>query len=162
MTAASIIKQLDQLIKLHKSLLKLAEQKTEAITKNNIETLEKLLNEEQKHVKAINQVESQRQKEVKAFFVQHPTASTSNMVDVISYVQNHEKEKLTAQREELLQIINELKHKNNLNQKLIFNSLQYINLTLDMLRPQDAVFNYDKPAQTSQQPPKRSMFDSQA
>ncbi|WP_042350841.1 flagellar protein FlgN [Bacillus massiliigorillae] len=162
MTAAAIMKQIDQLIKLHKSLLKLAEQKTEAITHNNIQALEKLLNEEQMHVKAINQVENQRQKEVVEFGRKHSSATSLTMSDIIASIEGSEKEQLILQREELVQLSTELKNKNNLNQQLIFNSLQYINLTLDMLRPQDMVYNYDKPAQASQQTLKKGMFDSQA
>lgn len=164
MTAAPIMKQIDQLIKLHTSLLQLAEKKTEAITHNHIEALEKLLNEEQAHVKAIGQVEKQRQEEVAGFLSRHPDAASSSMLDIMEYVPENEKQQLAARREELLAITSELKNKNNINQQLIYYSLQYINLTLDVLRPQDAAFNYSKPADAGaiRRPAKQSMFDSKA
>ncbi len=54
-----------------------------------------------------------------------------------------------------------LKEQNELNQQLLITSLQFVNLSLDLLRPQDRNYNYDK---TNQEPPKKmkSMFDSKA
>ena len=52
-------------------------------------------------------------------------------------------EALETVRERLMTLLNELKVKNNLNQQLVFNSLQFINITLDAMRPQRTEqFNY--------------------
>lgn len=164
MSAAVIIKQLDNLISLHSSLSKLATQKTEAVKTSNMDTLNALLNDEQKHIKAIEQIEKARQKEVAKLLATNSTPSSDPFQDLLTVATEQEKDQLTAKKEQLLQIIENLKNQNNLNQQLIFQSLQYINISLDMLRPQhqQADFNYEKPANSKQHPVNRAMFDSKA
>ena len=41
-----------------------------------------------------------------------------------------------------MQIINDLRKQNDLNQKLVFQSLQIVNLTLDAVRPRTEQMNY--------------------
>ncbi|MBD3108500.1 flagellar protein FlgN [Bacillus sp. AGMB 02131] len=164
MSAATIIKQLDQLIQLHSSLHKLTAQKTEAIKTNDIDSLNTLLNAEQKHVKAIEQIESARQQEVIKLLAAHNRQTSDDFQDVLEVAAEKDKQQLISKRDQLLHIIEELKNQNSLNQQLIFHSLQYINISLDMLRPQNqqANFNYEKPAAAKQGLVNRAMFDSKA
>ena len=164
MSAAAIIIQLEQLIQLHSSLSKLANKKTEAIKTSDMKALNALLNDEQKHIKAIKQIESARHQEVAKLLVAHNVTTSNQFQDLLTVATEQEKEQLTAKREKLLQIIEDLKTQNNLNQQLIFHSLQYINISLDMLRPQhqQANFNYEKPANANRRPVNRAMFDSKA
>lgn len=159
MSAATIIEQLDVLIKLHENLNKLAVQKTEVIKKGDMEKLNKLLIEEQKHVKAIQQIENKRQLSVEQFFQNN---KQNSLLDVIEKSSSSEQETLNKQRNQLLQIIAELKNTNNLNQQLIYHSLQYVNVTLDMLRPQETNLNYGQSSVVNQGQISRGMFDSRA
>ncbi|MGM9929671.1 MAG: flagellar protein FlgN [Bacillus sp. (in: firmicutes)] len=163
MSAAAIIEQLDVLIKLHEHLNTLAVQKTEVIKKGDMERINKLLNEEQKYVKAIQQVENKRQQYVQDFFKQGRTLQLApNLLDVIEAAPQPEKETLTKQRSQLLQIVEELKNHNSLNQQLIYHSLQYVNVSLDLLRPQQTNLNYSKTNTGNQRQASRGMFDSKA
>ncbi|MGN1385882.1 MAG: flagellar protein FlgN [Bacillus sp. (in: firmicutes)] len=164
MSATAIIKQLDQLIQLHSSLSKIAAQKTEAIKTNDIDTLNTLLNTEQKYVRAIEQIENARQQDVIKLLAAHNRQASNQYQDVLEVATEQEKEQLISKRDQLLNIIGELKNQNSLNQQLIFHSLQYINISLDMLRPQNQQtnFNYEKPANAKQRPVNRAMFDSKA
>ena len=126
-----------------------------------MEGLDKFLKDEQKYVKAIEQVERERQHTV-ASLIGNQSQSTS-LTDVVKYVSDEERGKLLGQRERLLQLVNQLKSQNQLNQQLIYNSLQYVNLTLDMLRPAPpADFNYKKPTNAAPKGINRGMFDSKA
>ena len=81
--------------------------------------------------------------------------------ELLSIVSISEKERLIEQREQLLQVINELKERNHLNQQLIYHSLQYINISFDMLRPpQQEDFNYSKPVKAKMKSAKNLIFDS--
>lgn len=158
--------KLDQLTILHKKLLDLSEQKKEAITKGQMDLLEKIMNEEQKYIKAINQLENERQTLVEQIVITHNgTLEEPVKFQILeSYGSPEEIEVLRNQRETLLDITEKLRTSNQLNQQLIYQSLQFVNLSIDMLRPQEAVFNYDnKPANAHQGPAnKKSMFDSKA
>ena len=157
MSAQPIITVLEKLIKLHKSLNQLAEKKTTIIKEGNTDALTALLIDEQKHVTAITQMEKEREKAVLAFM----SGKKATIDEVIEVAEPTEADALRRLKEELLDEIKKLKDQNELNQQLLVTSLQFVNLSLDLLRPQDRNYNYDK---TNQEPPKqmKSMFDSKA
>ena len=157
MSAQSIITALEKLIKLHKSLNQLAEKKTTIIKEGNTDALTALLVDEQKHVKAITQIEKEREQAVLTFM----SGKKATIDEVIEVANSNEANTLRRLKEELLTEVMKLKEQNELNQQLLITSLQFVNLSLDLLRPQDRNYNYDK---TNQEPPKnmKSMFDSKA
>ena len=161
MLAANIIKELDKLIQLHRNLSELALKKTETIKCNDIETLNKLLQSEQKYIKAIDQIEKIRQTEVEKLLQTKDIEEENLFQELLSIVSTSEKKRLIEQREQLLQVIHELKERNQLNQQLIYHSLQYINISFDMLRPQQQEdFNYSKSVIAKAKSTKNLMFDS--
>ncbi|WP_404404908.1 flagellar protein FlgN [Jeotgalibacillus malaysiensis] len=135
MTQQSIKTILSQQIKLHKSLLELAKRKTVVIKENDLESLNQLIKDEQKHIQAIGALETKRQ-------------------------QLNTEEDVQQEKDELLQVIIDLKTINELNQDLLTQSMQFVSLNLDLLMPQPDSINYSK--KDNEDEPVRSMFDSQA
>ena len=166
MSTEAICSTLAMLERMHKSLLELAIKKTEIITAGNIEALDQMLKDEQAHVAAIDKLEQQRQKQVTDYLEAKGFASTdkATVADVIEAAeQQTEKETLSAVRNRLLQIINDLKKQNDLNQKLVFQSLQFVNFTLDALQPRPEQINYSgNEVRGTNTVAKKSYFDSQA
>lgn len=146
MSIATIVVTLEKLEKMHKSLLELALAKTEYIKQGDMEKLDQLIKNEQAHVAAINTLEQQRQSMVTDYLRAKGIAltDTPSVGDVITAAENSEStEKLVSVRKRLIALLNQLKLQNDLNQKLVMNSLQFINITLDALRPQRTEqFNY--------------------
>lgn len=146
MSIANIVVTLEKLEKMHKSLLELALAKTEYIKQGDMEQLDQLIKNEQAHVAAINTLEQQRQAMVTDYLRAKGIAltDTPSVADVITAADNSEStEKLVSVRERLIALLNQLKMQNDLNQKLVMNSLQFINITLDAMRPhQNEQFNY--------------------
>lgn len=146
MSIATIVVTLEKLEKMHKSLLELALAKTEYIKQGDMEQLDQLIKNEQAHVAAINTLEQQRQAMVTDYLRAKGIAltDTPSVADVITAADNSEStEKLVSVRERLIALLNQLKMQNDLNQKLVMNSLQFINITLDAMRPQqNEQFNY--------------------
>lgn len=146
MSIANIVVTLGKLEKMHKSLLELALAKTEYIKQGDMEQLDQLIKKEQAHVAAIQTLEQQRQAMVTDYLRAKGIAltDTPSVADVINAADNSEyKEALVTVRERLMTLLNQLKMQNDLNQKLVFNSLQFINITLDAMRPQRTEqFNY--------------------
>lgn len=146
MSIANIVVTLGKLEKMHKSLLELALAKTEYIKQGDMEQLDQLIKKEQAHVAAIQTLEQQRQAMVTDYLRAKGIAltDTPSVADVINAANNSEyKEALVTVRERLMTLLNELKMQNDLNQKLVFNSLQFINITMDAMRPQRTEqFNY--------------------
>ena len=166
MSVEAICSTLTMLERMHKSLLELAYKKTEIIKAGDIEALGQLLKDEQAHVAAIDKFEQQRQKQVTDYFEAKGLASTDNrtVADVIEAAeQQADKEALSAVRDRLLLLINDLQKQNDLNQKLVFQSLQIVNLTLDSLRPRTEQINYSSnEVRGTNTVAKKSYFDSQA
>ncbi|MFJ7917879.1 MULTISPECIES: flagellar protein FlgN [unclassified Lysinibacillus] len=166
MSTETICSTLTKLERMHKSLFELAVKKTEIITAGDIEALDQMLKDEQAHVAAIDKLEQQRQKQVTDYLEAKGIASTdkATVADVIEAAeQQTEKDTLSAVRNRLLQIINDLKNQNDLNQKLVFQSLQFVNFTLDALQPRPEQINYSgNEVRGTNTVAKKSYFDSQA
>ncbi|WP_028393524.1 flagellar protein FlgN [Bacillus cihuensis] len=162
MPTEKIITVLDKLIKLHKGLYELASRKTEIIKRSDMDALTALLNEEQKYVKAIEMIDREREATVHEFLMaRSPGMAKATLTEIIEMVDGPEKQELVRLRAELNDEVSHLKEKNSLNQQLIYQSLQYVNLSLDMLRPRPQEYNYEKPIQNKNRQAK-SIFDSQA
>ena len=147
MSIANIVATLEKLEKMHKSLLELAVTKTEYIKQGDMEQLDQLIKNEQAHVAAIDTFEQQRQKMVTDYLRAKGIAlsDTPSVADVIEAAQHSEPtDALVAVRERMVDLLGKLKRQNDLNQKMVFNSLQFVNITLDAMRPQprSEQFNY--------------------
>ncbi|WP_088009520.1 flagellar protein FlgN [Indiicoccus explosivorum] len=164
MSAESIIHVLEKLQALHGSLLDLAARKTEFIKNGDMDSLEGLLKDEQAHVAAISQLERQRMAVAAQFMAQrgwHVPEPT--VTEIAETAGGAEGEALLTIRDQLLATVDELKARNALNQRLTFQSLQYVNMSLDLLQPKRGPINYTKTdAAGARKRVTRSFFDSQA
>jgi flagellar biosynthesis/type III secretory pathway chaperone len=161
--AQSLILTLEKLIKLHSSLLDLSLRKTETIKNGDVNGLDQFLKDEQKHIAAINTIEAERQKHAAFFLKERGKAGTAPTISqCIEIANDDEKNELTRLQKQLVCKIEELKTANELNQKLIYQSLQYVNMSLSMVHPQNHQGNYGRPDQEKQPSSQRSIFDSKA
>jgi len=167
MSIEKIVSVLMKLEKMHRSLLELAYKKTELVKIGNMEELNQMLKDEQAHIAAIEQLEQQRQNLVTEYLREKGIAHSDSptVADVIEVAKKpEEKEKLEAIRNQLILVIDDLRKQNDLNQKLVFQSLQFVNITLDLLRPRPEQINYsgNEVRGTQQITNKKTYFDSQA
>lgn len=146
MSLTKILTSLDHLAKLHNSLLRLAHDKTGLIKEGDMEALDQLLKDEQAHLAAISQMDDQRQNAVLAYLAERgkPVIGNPTIADVIEVAPDMEKRSVEEARDRLLHAIHDLKWQNDLNQKLTYQSLQFVNLSLDMVRPQSQSVTYSK------------------
>lgn len=164
----SLIQVMHNLERLHRSLLKVAFDKMHAIKENDIHQLNELLKEEQSHLAAIVQLDRSREDIVRQLLQQkEPVTRPEEMTisKLLEQLDGSEREQLIEARDQLLQTIVELKNQNELNQKLTFQSLQFVNLSLDMVRPQQGnSMNYSKNevAGIRDQASTKGAFDSKA
>ncbi len=167
MELSMIIGTLEKLEKMHRSLYELAVKKTDLVKSNQIEEIDRILKTEQAHVAAIETLEQQRQVQVKQFLT-NKGISHDGTPTVAQVVEATHDEPLQAElkvlRERLMEIVAMLKAQNDLNQKLVFQSLQFVNMSLNMMRPQQQEqVNYsDKEVLGQNTVGKKSYFDSQA
>lgn len=162
MTARNIIGSLEKLIKLHKSFNQLAIRKTAILKANDTEAITALLISEQKHIKAISQTDKERERAVEEFLAANGTAGQPASIHTVTELTGPEEtEVLEMLKAALIDEVAKLKERNGLNQQLIYQSLQFINVSLDMLRPQHQNLNYgDSVGKTAKIG--MGMFDSKA
>ncbi len=134
-----LIQTMNALLQLHDSLWSVTEKKTEILQKGDTEALQQLLKEEDKHVRAIEKVERKRQQLVRDLVPEH---GTSSFDDCLAYVSIADKEKMLAIREQLAGKLLQIKERNVLNQELLNQSLHFVHLSMNMLRPKEEATTY--------------------
>lgn len=166
MSVEKIVSILTKLERMHNSLLEFAYKKTELVKVGNMDELDKMLKDEQAHVAAIEQLEQQRQMTVTEYLRAKGIALSDSptVADVIDATETTvEKEQLEAVRNRLILVVDDLRKQNDLNQKLVFQSLQFVNVTLSLLRPQPDQINYSgNEVRGTQAVNNKTFFDSQA
>jgi len=146
MSITNILASLDSLEKLHRSLLRIAYDKTAVIKNGDMEGLDQLLKDEQSHLAAIIQMDSIRQRDVTQYLADQGRSVSLNptVTDLLTVVPEADNKSLEGARDRLLHAIHDLKWQNDLNQKLTYQSLQFVNLSLDIVRPRSESANYSK------------------
>lgn len=166
MSVQPIISNLEKLEKMHISLLELSLKKTELVKIGDMEGLNTIIKNEQSHVAAIEVLEKQRLQMVTDYLQAKEIAfvDTPTVADVIEAAPNYEeRQQLNEISKGLIVVIEELRKQNELNQQLVYQSLKFVNMTLDIIRPQTDQINYSGNLDSVQtNAVKKSMFDSQA
>ncbi|MBS4195508.1 flagellar protein FlgN [Lederbergia citri] len=161
MSVQLLIESMEKLLRLHEQLHNAALEKTEALKKNDIKSLDKLLREEQKLVTSIQITENKRQQATAILTNDDKTATISQ---IIQQLEGPNKDTLSILQVKLSNVISELQETNTLNQQLLQYSLQFINLNLDLLSPEPELPNYTKSQGEASENALtgRSVFDSKA
>jgi flagellar biosynthesis/type III secretory pathway chaperone len=158
MTFSELISILEAQAKLHESLYKLAQRKTEALKKNDVAALLALMNEEQKHIFTIRQFEERRMRWMEKTF---PNEQHMTMTRCMELADETERRKLTELYKRLTETITRLKQANELNKQLLEQSLQFVSAMLDVAMPSAQPITYNETNQY-EEPLKRSIFESKA
>jgi flagellar biosynthesis/type III secretory pathway chaperone len=158
MRFAELISILQVHVKLHESLYKLAERKTEALKKNDIDALSALMKDEQKHILAIRQLEERRIRWLKEVF---PNESITTITRCLELAGEIEREELRQWHGRLKEAIARLKQANELNKQLLEQSLQFVTAMIDVMMPSAQPVAYNQ-ANEYEAPPNRSIFESKA
>lgn len=162
MSVQQIMELMEQLVDVHKQLLSISKEKTERFKEGAIEPLQQLLVKERKQIRLLEQTESKRQQAVEKWF-------QTNGMDTEQYTVSHMLEKLEDEKERetlanitttLTETIVELKQQEQLNEALIRQSMEFVQMSLDLMNPNISSMNYGK--EMKKNTGNRSLFDSQA
>jgi hypothetical protein len=158
-----IIQSLLKLIDVHKELLTISEQKTELVKAGTIDKLQQLLVKERKQIRLLEQLEGKRQLEAEEWLSLQGLPLNDATITTILENLNNESEKVEIRKasEQLTSYVMKLKQQESLNQALINQSLEFVQLSLDLLNPSISNMNYGKQKQEKESY-NRSIFDSQA
>lgn len=146
MNSGKLTEILTKQIALHKSLLALTDKKKAIIISQNIKELTHVLKDEQTYVAAIEALEKQR------------------MLLMENIAQIEQAITLQPLQSQLIELIESIQRKNELNQQLLTQSLQLINLELDLLTSSQQAdsYNYTKAENDVPSLTQASTFQSKA
>lgn len=160
----SLIQTLAKMLKVHRELKQLSAEKTEILKKGDMNALNELLSKEQSHIAVITTLENEREQITATLLTERGVhINKPILADCLEFVTADERAKLQALQKALLDELAIIKDQNELNQQMIRQSLQFVNLSIDMLRPQPESPNYSRPDATGKSSEgSRSLFDSKA
>jgi hypothetical protein len=155
---------LEKIVKLQKSLHQIALKKTDILKADDIEALGQLMKDELKHIKAIEMVNGEReqiQRQLANELLLPPTNITISQLLKSSMLKD--KESLRKLQVKLVEQTQSLKEINEFNQQLLQQSLNFVNLNLDLVLGQQESGNYtDNSSNEEEESTSRSLFDSKA
>lgn len=162
MSVQLIIDKISKLVEIHEQLLKLSNEKTTLVKEGNVEELQPILVNERKVVQQLEKAEEERQKEVASWFVNHGVSiDEATLTNLLNHVKSEaEKKELEQAAVHLSEVIEKLKQQEELNMALIQQSMQFVQLSIDLLSPSLKNMNYGNDNGPSDV--NRSVFDSKA
>lgn len=152
METAQMTSLLERLFKSHEDLLVLGERKTEVLKSGDMKALDVLLKEEDLQVKKLQIIEKERMLKF----------ANVTLSDVLEQAEETEKERLLVLQNRLIEMYEALKSRNQLNQELLEQSLQYVNMSLSMVQPQSEPVTYNQTKTNPYINNPASLFDSKA
>jgi flagellar biosynthesis/type III secretory pathway chaperone len=152
METAQMTSLLERLLTSHEELLTLGERKTDVLKLGDMKALDVLLKEEDLQVKKLQMIEKERLLKF----------ANVTLGDVLEQAELDEKENLIHLQEKLISAFEALKNRNQLNQELLEQSLQYVNMSLSMVQPENEPATYKNPKANPYNINSTSLFDSKA
>lgn len=161
-TLEAIMHSLKKLIVVQEELLKVALEKTEVIINNATQSLQAILKQENKYILMSQKLQAEITKFSCLYFEEKGIVDANpSLAEVIGIAPDDKKEELHQLKKDLEERIFDLQHRNHLNQDLLQQSLQILNITMDLIMPDIESFNYHPSEQEEQKGP-HSIFDSKA
>ena len=164
MSVNNIITSLEKLLSLHGELYEKAKTKTDIIKVGDADALRAMINEERTYIKTIKEIQKALMSYSKLLLLKNAVSKeTPALRDCLPFLNEQEKETVINLQIKLVEQVSAIKNQNDLNQQLLEQSLAFVNMSLDLLRPDMDHYNYERPnRQQSYEQLGRSLFDSNA
>jgi hypothetical protein len=129
----NLIKVLDEEFKIYQSALEFADKKTKVIVEGNVDELSKMLILEQSFVERVTKLEELREKIILELSKKFEISSEKiNITEILKNVYGEQVDIIKDYQLKIVEIIKKLKNINQLNGKLIMNSLEFVNYTINL------------------------------
>lgn len=152
-------------LQIYEEMLELTVKKTKIIARGKINDLDNITQLENSLILRIGKIEDTREKVVKNIQNHFEIQEELSVTDILNYLDGKEDElrsEIGKMIERLSQVLDELKEKNNLNSLLIKDTLEYIELNLNLLTDATEQGTYNNKIQKDHTSQKISLFDTKA
>ena len=127
-----MIEILKKQYEIYQEILKISEKKTDIVVKDKVDELKELVDSEEELIGKFIVLEKRRLSIVKEFGKSKGITGVLKIPELCEYFPEN-KEELMKLREDILSITKKINEKNKLNEKLIKNSLDYINFSVGLI-----------------------------
>jgi flagellar biosynthesis/type III secretory pathway chaperone len=165
-TILPLLELMGQLEAIHRELIGLAREKTPVLVRNDIEALNAIIHKENRLVRQVAELDRNRVQRTGEYLISRsynpdPRVSVSDLIKIVFKAE--EKKALMEAQRNLLDVLAELKRLNQVNQKLIEQSLDFINFSVDLLveDPNQDLF-YKAPTAPTGGKARNGLFDTRA
>lgn len=154
-----LVEILEEESKTYSQLLQIARKKKEIIVHGKVNDLEKLVKVEQACIIHVGKLENRREDAINEVCRELGVSAEDITISGLSEkVGKESSKKLEKNRQEILNTVKELKSENEINSKLIKNSLEYIDFSLNLMANLNSDGSYLKSGQVNE-PGKRNIID---
>ncbi|MUV39055.1 hypothetical protein JNUCC1_02927 [Lentibacillus sp. JNUCC-1] len=161
MSIEMVVASIEGLTQLHDKLLETSQEKTDALKQDDTERLQSLLGTERKLTRKLEKKEEERQNAVEAWFADHRYEEDSTLTNMLNHLEGSEDQQTVEQAAaNLIDKLTALKEQEQLNMALVEQSMQFVQMSLDMMQPSIKNMNYGQQFKTPIND--RSVFDSKA
>lgn len=155
-----LITMLQNEYRVYEGILKLSKEKTNIIVEGRVSELENTVKLEQALVLQAGRIDKQRQEMMEQIAKEkNIQVNDVNISKIKKYANNTQKSSLEEYQNKILNIIKELNHINQLNSKLVKNSLEFIEFSLNLITEADVVSNNYGNTGDSALKSKKNFFD---
>jgi len=120
-------------LNMYKEILVLAKNKTEFIKSGQLDNIEKTTAKEQQYIKMMGTFERLRRSIFVNIREELQIESLDSISELLLHIDDSQALYMDRLRDEILDIINELKQVNELNEKLITKHLEYVNFNIQLM-----------------------------
>lgn len=151
-------------LKAYEEMLELTTKKTDIIISGRINDLDSITHMENSLILRLGQFEDTREKVVKNIQKQFGMEEDTTLTDILNSIDNTDKVKQDIDKitKKLSKVLDSLKGKNNLNSLLIKDTLEYIELNINLLTSASDQGTYNNKVQKEQTSQNISLFDTKA
>lgn len=154
-----LIEVLDKETSVYEGILKLSRQKTDVIIAGKVSELEGITRAEQSVIVTLGKLEEEREKLVEQVASQlNVKASDVTLSNLMELLPQEQAAKLKKCHNALPKVFHDIRDTNGVNSKLIRNSLDYIDFSINVLTSTGSTGNYGNSGQ-SDDPKKKHFFD---
>ncbi|WP_010681198.1 flagellar protein FlgN [Acetivibrio cellulolyticus] len=145
---------------IYEDLLKISQNKTDVIIKGKVNELDNITKLEQSLILNMGKLEASREKLVNDLSAEvNVNPSKITITELLKHLDANQARRLESYKTNLLNTIKEIKENNELNSKLIKNSIEYINFSINIISSAPAADNNYGNTGMSNEAKKRSYFD---
>lgn len=149
-----------QELKIYKHMLEVTKNKTDVITSGKAKELDNITQIEQTLILNIVKLEDLREGIIENIKKQMNIKDDLNITKLLKKLDKGQREEIEKIRDQLLEILNNIKERNNLNSVLINDSLEYINLNINLLTNAASENTYSDKVKKKNVQQQKSIFDA--